>query len=723
LRLLHRGQTLLDAADLQMITGDDSVTLIRLAPTLPQLLGAAAHSASSTSMCNTTSASFRPSTSSSTRPSTSPSGNIGSLAATDAASYLIFCPHDKRLSSRPKKGNLQPEMLRVLQATKQALHDRSIPSGLAPLSADLQELPDFQLRAEPMSLDQNTVETSQVPLINLALAWRALSAGEASPAVHEFVGAMSVFFTDFLPLRAAMRHTALQAEEARNALKESEAVAAFAGSLESIGKAHSIDIHGVRTAAEYAMDQVQVLARGGVALPAMYVEYIRQAIDDAGVHLLANPPAADPSARIRWSEAAMAIQLAPLPHFSTALKGIAKIIDAEELQQFANRKVAPDAECVRLIGAVLWAMQPACRCNPGWVEAKLALGDAAGFVENLQAWSPVRDVSVARITRSRDLLLGIWAWAAAGCGGSSALCSLFAWVSLVVSFVPIADMAQRLTPVFKAVKQGIAKSQRAPANKQMLAKSKAWTAALFLLDGPEHAEAWWWLRLIRPAAHMELPWTTTEDGGVNHDNDRTEEEAENSTMSNLAEKSVDPASPKADPSTMDEYRSWTLNDVIDDEDLDLDDLDDKAMQAGHVEEVTVMFKPGKLGMTLNWETGRVSKINSKSQAQSNDIKIGWIVTEVDGEAFSESRLKAKLAGSQAFEITFEDVSSLAEPINAAPSSAEQPRASSAVEGDSQERGTSAELENSTPAEADAILAEISATSPVALSAAVPACSS
>lgn len=722
LRLLHRGQTLLDAADLQMIAGDDSVTLIRLAPTLPQLLESAAHSASSTSMFNTTGASFRPSTSSSIRPSTSPSGDrpIGSLAPTDAASYLMFGPHDKKLSSRPKKGNLQMELLKVLQATKQAMHERSIPLGPAPLSADLQELSDFQLRAEPMSLDQETVATSQVPLINLALAWRALSAGEVSQAVHEFVGAMSVFFTDFLPLRAAMRHTALQAEAARNALKESEEVAAFAGSLESIGKAHSIDIHGVRTAATYAMDQVQVLALRGVALPAMYVEYIRQAIDDAGVHLLANPPAADPSARIRWSEAAMAIQLAPLPHFSTALKGIAKIIDVVELQQFGNRKIAPAAECVRLIGAVLWTIQPSCRCNPGWVEAKLALGDAAGFVENLQAWSPVRDVSVARVTRSRDLLLGIWAWAAAGCGGSAALCSLFAWVSLVVSFVPIADMAQRLTPVFKAVKQGIAKSQRAPANKQVLAKSKAWTAALFLLDGPEHAEAWWWLRLIRPAAHMELPWTDTEDGGVGHGNDRTEEEAENSIVPNPAEKSVD-LGPKADTTTIDECRPWTLNDVIDDEDLDLEDLEDQALTGGQLD---VMFKPGKLGMTLKWETGSVTKITANGQAQCNDIKIGMIVNAIDGEAFSENLLKGKLAGSQAFEITFEDVSRLAEPTNAVPSLVEEPPRSSR---DSQEQGGAAELENSTPAEAPeaaAILAEVSATaSPAELSATVLACSS
>jgi hypothetical protein len=73
-------------------------------------------------------------------------------------------------------------------------------------------------------------------------------------------------------------------------------------------------------------------------------------------------------------------------------------------------------------------------------------------------------------------------------------------------------MTQHLSPVHKAIKMGIAKAQRAPKNKQRLAKANAWTSALFLLDGPE--EQWWWLRLIRPVTHMDLPWKDSEDGGV-----------------------------------------------------------------------------------------------------------------------------------------------------------------------------------------------------------------
>jgi len=44
------------------------------------------------------------------------------------------------------------------------------------------------------------------------------------------------------------------------------------------------------------------------------------------------------------------------------------------------------------------------------------------------------------------------------------------------------------------------------------AAAKAWTAALFLLDGT--AEAWWWLGLIRSADQAPRPWTDSEDGGV-----------------------------------------------------------------------------------------------------------------------------------------------------------------------------------------------------------------
>jgi hypothetical protein len=283
-------------------------------------------------------------------------------------------------------------------------------------------------------------------------------------------------------------------------------------SVESMSKSpkNCKNVEGVKNAADHAVGQIQRLAQTGIALPAMYVEYVRQAIDSAGINLLSNPPAADPGARIKWSEAAMSIQLAPLPHFSTAMKGLARSISACEVESLASEVLT--AEPVRLLGAVIWVVQPECKCNPSLVEVKSCLIDAPKFVDALQEWMPVRDTSVARLTRARDLLLGIWSWIASGCGGNHTLASLFAWVSLAIAIMPFADMAQRLMPVYKAVKQGVTKSPKTPTREQKLAKAKAWSAALFLLDGP--SEAWWWLGLIRPAAHMEKPWVDGEDGGV-----------------------------------------------------------------------------------------------------------------------------------------------------------------------------------------------------------------
>jgi hypothetical protein len=101
-----------------------------------------------------------------------------------------------------------------------------------------------------------------------------------------------------------------------------------------------------------------------------------------------------------------------------------------------------------------------------------------------------------------------------GCENNTTLCTLFAWVALAVASLPIADMGQRLTPVYKALKQGILKTQKVPGSitQQRLAKSKAWTAALFLLD--EQDDHWWWLQLIRPTAYMDMPWADCDDGGV-----------------------------------------------------------------------------------------------------------------------------------------------------------------------------------------------------------------
>jgi len=435
-----------------------------------------------------------------------------SAARSEPAAHLLYGAGSQHLSAAPRLRPALPEMVRALRAASAEVSAMQRAKNLQELCPSGQQSLNLQAFSEPAKLDLEAIQSLRIPLQNLAAARRAMAAGECSPAVEKFVNIMHVFYNDFVPLRAEWVQALVAVEEARQALQHAEEVVAFASSLKRMDRPpQSTDVDGVVKATVRSLDQVQLLAKQGLALPAVHVEYVRMAIDSAGAHLLANPPCADPANRIRWSEAAMAIQLAPLPHFGSTLAAIARGIDCQGLQAL-SREFEPATECVRLLGAVIWVVQADCRCNPSWSDIKSILAKPQEFVDTLAEWSPIRDTSVARITHARGLLLGIWGWVAFGCGGSKALGTIFAWVSLTVTLLPLSEMAQRLTPVYKAVKQGITKSERAPPEQQYLAKAKAWTAALFLLDGP--GEHWWWLRLIRPSADMDMPWTDGEDGGV-----------------------------------------------------------------------------------------------------------------------------------------------------------------------------------------------------------------
>merc|ERR1712085_174344 len=98
-----------------------------------------------------------------------------------------------------------------------------------------------------------------------------------------------------------------------------------------------------------------------------------------------------------------------------------------------RRHGTPPIECVRLLAAVIWVIDPERRCDASWEQARHhVFTDIPGFVQKLVEWQPLRDASPARLGRARELLLQIWGWVAMGCSGSSVLRTLFAWVSLVV---------------------------------------------------------------------------------------------------------------------------------------------------------------------------------------------------------------------------------------------------------------------------------------------------
>eukprot|EP00913_Durusdinium_trenchii_P024167 g22691.t1 len=133
------------------------------------------------------------------------------------------------------------------------------------------------------------------------------------------------------------------------------------------------------------------------------------------------------------------------------------------------------------------------------------------FAEELGSWSSMQ-ADALRLSRAKNLLMEVWTWVSSGCSGSLALQSLFCWLILAVSIVPLAEQANRLKPVHSTVKSGLQRVGLAAPQNRASTGAKAWTSALFLLDGT--AEAWWWLRGIRSFEQAPRPWTDSEDGGV-----------------------------------------------------------------------------------------------------------------------------------------------------------------------------------------------------------------
>eukprot|EP00927_Polykrikos_kofoidii_P046011 TRINITY_DN40196_c0_g1_i1.p1 TRINITY_DN40196_c0_g1~~TRINITY_DN40196_c0_g1_i1.p1 ORF type:complete len:1688 (-),score=308.77 TRINITY_DN40196_c0_g1_i1:309-5372(-) len=377
---------------------------------------------------------------------------------------------------------------------------------------------EVEFEVNPVELTGDFVSSLRVPQLNLAAARHSLCrAGDGgdrtAAAVADFVMAIVSFYDDFVPQKMHRDFSITASEKNESMHHHVEAALVVAEKLSKIDQvpAH-LDANGVSAMASDAATQVETLAKHGLALPAIHVESVRQAVDSAGSCLLSKPPAANPEARLHWAERAMSIQLAPLPPFSRSLREIASSVDCVALQELAHETVPTSVEVVRLFGALVWVVDPNCKCDANWTDARELLADTEAFVKMLVDWSPVRDGSPARLARARELMLGSWLWAAVGCNKRRVLSVIFAWVSFVVVLLPMIEMAQRLIPAQKAVKKGLAKIMKAPPEHAEMIKERAWTSALFLLDSRD--EPWWWLQFIRPTAQMEPPWMDGEDGGL-----------------------------------------------------------------------------------------------------------------------------------------------------------------------------------------------------------------
>lgn len=340
-------------------------------------------------------------------------------------------------------------------------------------------------------------------------------------AVAAFVRSVQDFYNEFFPVRslaAANMSFLLQAEKA---FKESGKVLKISFGLENMCEVppNCTTLDDVLEATQTACDQLVALAEKGIAIVNPHVEYVRCAIDSAGLAMLSSPPPADPVQRLHWAEVIMSMQLSPLPIFDQTLRRIARCIDQDELAEIANKPEPPEnmlhgslgTGVERLFAALAWVVDPECNCDRRWSQSRQLLQDGEGFAEELGSWSSMQ-ADALRLSRAKNLLMEVWTWVSSGCSGSLALQSLFCWLILAVSIVPLAEQANRLKPVHSTVKSGLQRVGLAAPQNRASTGAKAWTSALFLLDGT--AEAWWWLRGIRSFEQAPRPWTDSEDGGV-----------------------------------------------------------------------------------------------------------------------------------------------------------------------------------------------------------------
>merc|ERR1712048_51907 len=51
------------------------------------------------------------------------------------------------------------------------------------------------------------------------------------------------------------------------------------------------------------------------------------------------------------------------------------------------------------------------------------------------------------------------------------------------------------------------------------------------------------------------------------------------------------------------------------------------------------FRPGRLGMELNFANGQVIAFELGGQASSNGVQAGWVITHIDGQLYNEALLR------------------------------------------------------------------------------------
>eukprot|EP00913_Durusdinium_trenchii_P024169 g22692.t1 len=295
---------------------------------------------------------------------------LSQLNQAQALSSLDDGPMSQRAFSpgSPRRQSLQIVMLDLMRTMIEILRAHSWGTPRNGSYAVQVDTPwQMQVVCEILELSSSLLRKPLVPQANLCVSMRLLeeleeaglpatyqpefgirrmtNQGSVPHTPHTPHTASSATDRSFFPVRslaAANMSFLLQAEKA---FKESGKVLKISFGLENMCEVppNCTTLDDVLEATQTACDQLVALAEKGIAIVNPHVEYVRCAIDSAGLAMLSSPPPADPVQRLHWAEVIMSMQLSPLPIFDQTLRRIARCIDQDELAEIANKPEPPEA--------------------------------------------------------------------------------------------------------------------------------------------------------------------------------------------------------------------------------------------------------------------------------------------------------------------------------------------------------------------------------------------
>ena len=68
--------------------------------------------------------------------------------------------------------------------------------------------------------------------------------------------------------------------------------------------------------------------------------------------------------------------------------------------------------------------------------------------------------------------------------------------------------------------------------------------------------------------------------------------------------------------------------------------------------VTLVFKPGRLGLMLDWQKGVVESVVSGRQGESLGVKEGWQLYRLGEKSYTQDLLRRLVAGTERYSIAF-----------------------------------------------------------------------